>query len=564
MKKVILYLWLGSAAIVALVRVLHATDLGFDLTSQIEAAENLLHGKGLATYSHEGIADLATPGKLVTLTYFPAGFSLYAAALLALGSNLAIMLKLYGVATTLLGWWGWGRLAYAFMGEGMKRSRFWRWLAYAIAFSCPLLFTPPWHGTDIFLWAALPWVIEWVTRASDTPGGARFDFLAGAACGLCVLMRYAAVYLALYTAFLILLQSGFHLRTLARRAGAFAAGLLPLLAIQVYLNFFVAVLPATPGGLFKEEHSIGLSPFLLALEYLPAANFPLVWWMPRAVVNFLTRPAAEAPWLSPLALAGFVLLPALLARKLGVRDFTAAARDRRIAALGSIFAIPLFLCVCAAVSDRVYVGVERYYLPALPLALFAAYALTMKGSEWKNKIQGALRIASLGYLAAYVFIAGSGIALLLLPGERGVGKRAQLLGTPAPHHWSPLKLTYDFLPSRKYILALLKNDPTTVMVTNRPNQFYADPTVDWSRLHRLYRFGPRYVSGPAKILIVAEDPFETPLGVLYRYTSEGTLRRMDAFENFPGLHLLKRFPEENVKVVEARVPAGTRISLKGR
>ena len=144
---------------------------------------------------------------------------------------------------------GLGQAGVPFFSEGLERGRVWRCAGFAVAICSPLLFTPAWHGTDIFLWAALPWVFGWVVRASDenAPGGAWFDLLAGAVCGLCVLMRYSSISLVAYAGFLILCQSKACLKVSARRAGAFAAGLLPLLALQVYLNNFVSAVEARPG-----------------------------------------------------------------------------------------------------------------------------------------------------------------------------------------------------------------------------------------------------------------------------------------------------------------------------
>jgi len=51
--------WLCSAAVVTVIRLLHAADLGYDLTSQIQAGQNILAGKGLTTYAAtaENLAD---------------------------------------------------------------------------------------------------------------------------------------------------------------------------------------------------------------------------------------------------------------------------------------------------------------------------------------------------------------------------------------------------------------------------------------------------------------------------------------------------------------------------
>jgi hypothetical protein len=238
-----------------------------------------------------------------------------------------------------------------------------------------------------------------------------------------------------------------------------------------------------------------------------------------------------------------------------------ASRDIRIAAVGLFIAFPVLLWGCA-VFGVFYVGVLRYYSPLMPLALFAAYIFACGGLKQENKIQGVLRMASAGYLSGYICMAVYGIALLVLPGERGSGRRVNFVGTRELHQWPSMKVTYEFSPAREYVLALLKEQPDTVLVTNRENWFYADPGVDRSRLHRILRLRASYVSGPAHILIVATDPRgDVPEEALYFFLEDGKPRRLDYFEGRLDLHMLKRFPAESVKILETWIPEGTTITL---
>ena len=52
----------------------------------------------------------------------------------------------------------------------------------------------------------MPWVLAWVVRAAGkhVPGGKWPDGLAGAVCGLCILLRYASLFLVVYAAGLML------------------------------------------------------------------------------------------------------------------------------------------------------------------------------------------------------------------------------------------------------------------------------------------------------------------------------------------------------------------------
>src|SRR4029077_21218548 len=134
---------------------------------QIQAGQHLLAGQGLTVYSSPGEDDLAQPAKLIRLAHYPAGYSLYAAGLLAMGVSLATLAKLFFALTTMLGWWGWGNLAYYFFAGGLRRNRGWTCAACVIAGCTPLFSTMLWKGTDTFFWAVIPWVLCWITAASQ-------------------------------------------------------------------------------------------------------------------------------------------------------------------------------------------------------------------------------------------------------------------------------------------------------------------------------------------------------------------------------------------------------------
>src|SRR5437660_2652056 len=161
-KRLLLTIWLCSAAIVTLARVFNAAELG-ELPLQSQAGQQLLAGKGLSVYSSPGEDDLVKPAKVVTLAHYPAGYSVYAAGLLGMGAGIATLVKVYFAVATMLGWWGWGNLACYFFADGLKRDQGWSWVAGIIAACTPLLYTIPWKGTDTFLWAATPWVFAWLT-----------------------------------------------------------------------------------------------------------------------------------------------------------------------------------------------------------------------------------------------------------------------------------------------------------------------------------------------------------------------------------------------------------------
>src|SRR5262245_4060298 len=87
--------WVLSAPVVSVARFLNADGPGHDLGRQILAAHNLLAGRGLSYYEHFG-SDMSDPPTLVTLTHFPAGYSLLSAVLYAIGVDVGTAVKILG------------------------------------------------------------------------------------------------------------------------------------------------------------------------------------------------------------------------------------------------------------------------------------------------------------------------------------------------------------------------------------------------------------------------------------------------------------------------------------
>jgi len=564
-KNRLLCVWLCSAAIVTLARVFNAAELG-ELPIQIQAGQHLLAAKGLSVYSSPGEDDLAQPAKLVTLAHFPAGYSLYAAGLLAMGASLATLVKLFFAVTTMLGWWGWANLAYFFFADGLRRDRGWTWAACIIAACTPVLYTLLWKGTDTFLWAAIPWVLCWITKASNenTVGGRWFDWLAGLLCGVSFVMRYAALFLVIYATAIILCQSIAQPKTLASRVGAFAAGLLPFLIPQILLSHFTSNAEAIPdivtlqGGAEAMFRRLGHG-----LPFLTSANIAVAWWMPHQPVELLTQTGKQAPWVICASLVGWALLPVLLARKIGCRGLGAALRDVRTVATGLFVALPLFLLGWTGVADYMYVVEARYYLPLVPLLVLIVYQLATPPRHDESQPERWAGKASLVYLAGYLCLGVISVVRLMVPGEVGTSSRIRLMGIlPERFHWPSMKLSYDFSPGRTYILGLLRDKPGTVLVTNHEEWFYADPNVDQARVRRPKDLRATYVSGPARILIAIQDHAPGALTAVAWYGHYDKRWTADYFQNLSDVRLLQTFPKEEIRVVEALVADGDRIALK--
>ena len=115
------------------------------------------------------------------------------------------MVRVLGTAGTMLGWWGWGSspppssamaCTTTLSGEG--------WLCYRHRQPAVIYSILGRHG-HLSLGGGAVGVGELVRAADEhVPGGKWPDGLAGAVCGLCILLRYASLFLVVYAAGLML------------------------------------------------------------------------------------------------------------------------------------------------------------------------------------------------------------------------------------------------------------------------------------------------------------------------------------------------------------------------
>jgi hypothetical protein len=559
--RLLLKLTLGSASLVTLLRFFHAIDPNHDAGIQLQAAYNLLSGHGLAMYE-QVTSDLADGKSLVTLTYFPAGYSLSAALLLGLGFSVGTSVKLLAAAATLLGWWGWNTLARPFLGEGMARGSHWKAAGIVVAIATPLFFTPLWDGTDIFLWAIVPWVIVLTVNASrdGTSHGWRLDWLAGALCGIAVLMRYLSLFLVVYVALLILWQSR-RGPVLLRRWMAFGVGVLPAVMLQAYINYVLSTSEATPGGVFAGEQQSVFSRLWLGVRFLHTTNTYWTFWIPGVIARRLLPGGTTAWQLAVTAVAFVSLLTAFATFRM---DQKGGAPDSRMAALGLFLAVPLTLLGLMTVSSTLFVAQPRYYMPIVPLSVFVAYAIAsrVRGPSEGVGVRMLQKVCAL-YLVAYLATSLVYAACVFLPFRIAESPRSRVIGGELLP-WPSMAVTSEFSSARKFVMARLKDQPDALLLTSRTGQFIWDPAVDRSRLYDLnceyLQPASIYTTGPARILIHSFDDGEAH--ELWYFGVNGRHEPARCFDRFTRVQLLQRFPHEGLKVLEARVAEGQRVVLK--
>ena len=420
LERQFLLLWLCSAAVVTFIRLLHATDIGYDTTLQIQAGQHLLEGKGLSVYWPTA-DDLAQPLTLELLTQFSSGYSLYTAALAVFGIDEGVLVKVAGAPVTLLGWLGWARLGFTYMSSGIRQSGIWRFAGMWIAIVSPVLFTSRWGGTDILLWAAIPWILELIMRPSQAREHSviRYDLFAGLLIGLCVLMRYASVFVAAYAILVIVWQCRRQTARAVRRLVALTAGMLPALVIQGYINSL-----AGPDNVFVPGSiTIGwdllpsaIGRALESLTTLALANQVFLFWVPGRLQ--LWTDTAYEPATLTLAGISFIVLPVVFASVHRV-SIAKWSDDVRTAAAGLLIVLPVFLWVCGLFGTFNYLRQFRYYESLRPLAVFIAFffaAIKVGNADARIRI---LAMSGRVYLLAFMLATAVEVAFIFVPHPSG-------------------------------------------------------------------------------------------------------------------------------------------------
>lgn len=559
-------LTLVACVLVILLRIPTKTDLGYDITLQIEAAQHFVEGKGLTIYNWN--SPIGTRLELQTLTHFPCGFSFFIVAAMSLGLPLALAIKIYGALLTFLGWFGWGRFTSSCLGKCTKESFQWTLLACFFACTMPLFYTPGWNGTDIFLWALVPWILRWLALAGLAEGSRQIAFysLVGFACGLCILMRYAGVLLAGYAVIVIVLQTGVRPKLLCKRWLAFGLAIAPLLGVQLFLILFGTEGRTTPGGInAAQKMGTMLGALYNGAVLLPMFNCTLFSWAPDRVFKSVIQPGTQAIWPYIFTMTLFCL-PRLIWQRLDAKGRASAFTDERVLAAGLVAALPLFLWVCMVVGFYTYVGDRRYYLPIIPMVLILAFYIAAPCP---------VLLGLTGRIVKRVFIVIIGIAMILtliesififIPTAHGAVERKRLMQDADLKTLLSLGLSYNDSPMRQYTINRMRADADLYLLTNFESLFYAEPEVDRSRVHRIPYCDSlvgTQITGPLRFLIVAIDRGDD-MRSLYTVHWDGSLIPASCLQKLPNLKLIRTVQDPiagPVKILESTIPSGVVISF---
>jgi hypothetical protein len=197
--------------------------------------------------------------------------------------------------------------------------------------------------------------------------------------------------------------------------------------------------------------------------------------------------------------------------------------------------------------------------------VFVAYSIASRvhGPSERIGVRVLQKFCAL-FLVAYVATSLVYAVCVFLPFRIAESPRSRMVGGQLLP-WPSMAMTPEFSSARKQVMARLKEHPDALLLTSRTSQFIWDPAVDRSRLYDLncdYLLPASiYVTGPARIVIHSFDDSEAAHQLWY-FGVNGRHQPARCFDRFESVQLLQRFPDEGLKILEARVAEGQRVVLK--
>ncbi|MGQ9871729.1 MAG: hypothetical protein ACUVQO_13175 [Leptodesmis sp.] len=546
------------ALLVLLLRLLAPFEVYWDQSIQLESAHRLAKGLGLTTTYDLSItrgdedskitsSDLNVAPEAHYVTWFPPAFSLLIGGLLGLGLPAVIALKLTYSLVTLVGWAGWGLIATSMLAKPIRLFTKLIPFQYAIAALLPIFFTPDWKGTDIYLWAGVPWI---VLLLSQTQASANLRYVVGAGLisGLLYSFRYASLFLVLSVLLILAIAHLPRLKPLVVQFAYFLGGsLVFILPVSIYNRVVQAGV-----GLPAYISSYGFADFSSTIErighQLPTAS--VLFGLP--VSETVTALPAQTPWrylygIAVLLILGFLPFWVKQLKREHSEDF---------GILLGLTCLPislvLFLVVCMFANPYGYLETERYYVGVKLCFIMAFYRLSsLPEAHWSVRWISSIFVTIL--LVHYG---------LYRPSDLWNGKQAQLIQqvagyTPTSDVSYPSNQFYSSYVSealRSTVKKLQQEYPDAIFFTVA----YAYYTYDGStgvRFMQGYRFWQKaYVTKPTKVFWVTYHHYCTGICGTVNYTN------IDVIAKLPQLKTVFIDPENKGEILTAELPAGFRFS----
>lgn len=429
-RKLIFKIVLGAALLVIALRLGAPFEVGKDQALQLEAALRLRNGHGLtSTYDTFPLPfDISQPPQPKLLTWWPPLFSLLVAGLLLTGLPLVAALKLIYAVVTLVGWSAWGVIASALLAQPLRRRDANIPLGRLIAALSPLFYTLSWGGTDIFLWAGIPFIVLLLINAARCASPDPSIVSAGLLLGLLYGVRYASSFV-FPASLLILLQTNFpDWRAFLKRAALFlGAALLAMAPVVIYVRLFTARGSTLPEFV---DLNYGLAQLAVVMDrilnHLPVLSNSLLGTplledalarLNRRAINYVV---------GLLCVGALVALPWLLAKR-AVKPASSSQDHLRLSLALLPPALALLLVTMVFITDQYMIEVRRYHEPIrlYPILIYYSLLAAHAISGWVKAAITAVLALFLCYVCLFL------PAKLLAPAHRADLARMVLGYTPA-------------------------------------------------------------------------------------------------------------------------------------
>jgi hypothetical protein len=405
-----------SALLLITARLLTPIEIDKDQGVQLEAAYRLAGGQGLTSTDTFKAAslDVSEPAEMNYVTWWPPGYSILIAGTLLLGLPIQVSLKVICGLTTLMGWFGWGGIASQVMSKPLRIRRWRLPVNFIIAALAPIIVTPSWQGTDIFLWAGIPWIVLLLIRARHQQGALTLTLIAGLLFGCLLAIRYASFFILVGTPLILLQLYWPDYKSVMKQLVAFTfASLLIIVPTVAYIKNASAQ-NVTSERWVRNDSLVQMSNTTMS-EIKGMAKGTvilthLVFGVPETTTLIRrlwpeTDKVAYTMSTIPRLIIGLGCLVVILSLPLIVRRkrlvATTSFPDFVLPALSSLpLSLTVFLMAAMLLTHTPLFGVDRYYEPLQLTCILIFYALATWGGY--NKAVKASAMTIIAFFALYL------------------------------------------------------------------------------------------------------------------------------------------------------------------
>ena len=515
-----------SALLLTAARTIAPFEVRGDQAVQLEVAHRLAQGFGITTTNTKPVAqdDVLLERPAQYLTDWPPGLSVLVAAFLYIGLPLLMTLQIIYAVTTITGWVGWAIIAGHFIARPSACGKLTSFIHLTVCALIPILFTPSWGGTDLFLWAGIPFVFMCLLGIGGKQPSLLAIGFAGLLFGSLFAMRYTSLFLGL-AAILVILQVSYpRTRIFLTRLTVFGlSALTVMLPVVVFLLYARSVRDVSPKILTGAAR-----PFLVRVGYIVKGLYvtstlvlghPLLVQIPYTLkVNWL------AYLIGIVCVIILLSLPVFLWRSASANG-TKLADD---ATLGLSFLPPslvVFMIAVALTTAPYYLYVSRYYEPVALCGVFIFFHLANR-----RGINGIVKKASNAIVLMFILYVG-----IFSPALAFTQRRASLvisiLGfTPNTSRYQSTsqKIEYPSFriysrneTSRERVRQLYRDNPEALFYAQSYANFIYDGFQGGPVPGRNFRPLPKpglwkraYISRPVRIFWILDDRDPNPLSFI--------------------------------------------------